>query len=66
MSDSFNPAQFIREVRQEANKISWPTRRETLISALMVLVLVSLTAVFFVVVDGILAWGIQKILGFGG
>lgn len=46
-----NPAKFIREVRQEMEKVTWPTRRETLISTAMVLVLVTIAATFFVLVD---------------
>ncbi len=46
-----NPAKFIREVRQEMEKVTWPTRRETLISTAMVLVLVAIAATFFVLVD---------------
>lgn len=60
-----NPAKFIREVRQEANKVTWPTRKETMISTAMVLVLVLITSIFFLVVDNIIGWGVQAILGLG-
>lgn len=61
-----NPGQFIREVRQEASKVTWPTRKETMISTAMVFVMVFLAAIFFFVVDKILFFGVQRILGLGG
>ena len=61
-SEKVNPAQFVREVRQETRKVVWPTRRETLISGALVLVMASIMAIFFLVVDQIIAWGIQLIL----
>ena len=61
-----NPGQFSREVRQEASKVTWPTRKETLISTAMVFIMVFLAAIFFFVVDKILFFGVQQILGLGG
>ena len=60
-----NPVQFIREVRQEASKVTGPTRRETMISTGMVFVMVVLAAVFFFVVDEILSYGVKLIFGLG-
>jgi preprotein translocase subunit SecE len=57
-----NPFEFLQQVREEANKITWPTRRETLITTVMVLIMVALAAVFFLVVDAVLNWGVEKIL----
>ncbi len=51
-----NVLQFIREVRQETAKVTWPTRQEVLITTVMVLIMVALTAVFFMVVDAVLKW----------
>lgn len=62
---AMNPAKFIREVRQEVSKVSWPSRKETMISVVMVLVIALVAAVFFLVVDSLLAWGIRAILGLG-
>ena len=62
---ALNPAKFIREVRQEMNKVTWPTRQETTVSTIMVLVLAVIAAIFFLLVDGILAAGVQWILGLG-
>ena len=60
------PAQYVRQVRQEVSKVSWPSRKETGIGTLMVFIMVFLAAVFFFVVDLGLSWGVQKILGLGG
>ncbi len=46
-----NPFQFFTQVRQEARKITWPTWRETLLTTVMVLIMVSLAAVFFLLID---------------
>lgn len=62
---AMNPAKFIREVRQEVSKVSWPSRKETMISVIMVLVLAIVAGVFFLLVDGLLSWGIRMILGLG-
>ena len=60
-----NPAKFVREVRQEAHKVVWPTRKETIVSTIMILVLVMISAVFFLLVDNLASWGVQAILGIG-
>ena len=60
-----NPAQFIHEVRQEASKVTWPTRKETGVSTAMVFVMVILAALFFLLVDQILQFGVKLILGLG-
>ena len=46
-----NPAKFVREVRQEMNKVTWPSRKETTVSTTMVLIMVVISALFFLVVD---------------
>ncbi len=58
-----SPAQFVRQVRQEAGKVTWPTRRETGISTVMVFVMVTIMALFFLLVDWILSNAVQFILG---
>ena len=60
-----NPGQFMREVRQEISKVTWPSRKETMISTGMVFVMVFLAAVFFFLVDQVLAFGVRQILGLG-
>jgi preprotein translocase subunit SecE len=59
-----NPLQFLREVRAEARKISWTTRKETWITSVMVLIMVVITCVFFFVVDWVLGAGMAQILKF--
>jgi len=60
-----SPALFIQQVRQEAAKVTWPTRKETLLSTLMVLLMVAFAAIFFFLVDQILSFGVRQILGLG-
>jgi preprotein translocase subunit SecE len=58
--------EFVRQVRQEVNKVTWPTRTETIQSTLMVMVMVALAALFFFVVDLGLAELVQLALSVGG
>lgn len=58
-----NPFQFLQEVRNETAKVVWPTRRETIITTVMVFIMCAVAAVFFFLVDRILGWGIGLILG---
>lgn len=62
---AMNPAKFIREVRTEVGKVTWPTRKETMVSTMMVLLLAFIAALFFLAVDGIFAVSIRWILGLG-
>lgn len=59
-----NPAQFIAQVRAEASKVVWPSRKEAGITTLMVLAMSVLAALFFIVVDFVLRTGVDGILGF--
>jgi preprotein translocase subunit SecE len=61
MADS-NPVEFLREVRDESRKITWPSRRELGISTLMVVAMVVLASVFFLGVDAILKLVVDYIL----
>jgi preprotein translocase subunit SecE len=58
-----NPFEFMQQVREEGNKVTWPSRRETMISTAMVFVMVAVASVFFLLVDLILHRGVQWILG---
>ena len=60
-----NPAQFVQEVRQEASKVTWPTRRETAMSTGMVFLFVIVAAVFFLLADQVIAWAVKFLLGIG-
>ncbi|MCR9074190.1 MAG: preprotein translocase subunit SecE [Alphaproteobacteria bacterium] len=61
-----SPAQFVRQVRQEMSRVTWASRKETSVATLMVFIMVLLASVFFFVVDQVLAWGVQLVLGLGG
>ncbi|NQV57872.1 MAG: preprotein translocase subunit SecE [Rhodospirillales bacterium] len=61
-----SPVQFFREVRQEASKVTWPSRKETGISTAMVFVFVILSAIFFLIIDQVLQFGVKLIFGLGG
>jgi preprotein translocase subunit SecE len=58
-----NPFQFVQQVRSEAAKVTWPTRRETAITTFLVFVMVFLATVFFFVADQIMGWGVGFLLG---
>jgi preprotein translocase subunit SecE len=57
-----SPVEFIQEVREEAKKIVWPSRREIMISTVMVMIMVVAAAMFFLLVDFVLKQGIDKLL----
>jgi len=57
------PGQFIRQVRQEISKVTWPTRKETGISVGLVFVFCTVMGIFFMVVDKILSFGIALLFG---
>jgi preprotein translocase subunit SecE len=59
---ALNPLKYLQEVRQEVNKVTWPTRNEILISTLMVLILVALASVFFLAADQVISWLVQLAL----
>ena len=58
-----SPAKFVREVRQEMNKVTWPTRKETTTSTIMVLILVVISATFFWLTDSVISAAVRAILG---
>ena len=61
-----NPFQFIQQVRAEVGKVIWPTRRETFLTSVMVLIMSTLAAIFFFFVDWLIRTGLTAILGFFG
>ena len=61
-----SPLEFVQQVRQEVSKVTWPTRKETTVSTVMVFIFVILTATFFFFVDQALAVLVKLVLGFGG
>ena len=61
-----NPAQFVRQVRQEINSITWASKRETMYASLSVFVMALIASVFFFLVDLLLSKVVQILLSFGG
>lgn len=58
-----SPLVFFKQVRQEAEKVSWPTRKETVTSTIMVFVMVVIAALFFFTADQLLGYLVRLILG---
>jgi preprotein translocase subunit SecE len=58
-----NPFEFIQQVRAETSKVTWPTRRETLITTVMVLIMVFLASMFFLAADQVLGWLVGFLIG---
>ncbi|HYU13760.1 MAG TPA: preprotein translocase subunit SecE [Stellaceae bacterium] len=60
-----NTAEFVQQVRQELARVTWPTRKETLVTTAMVFVMVFIAAAFFFVVDQALSYGVRLVFGLG-
>ena len=65
MASRTNPLVFLQQVRSEASKIVWPTRRETVVSTIMVFIFVVMASLFFLAADQLLSLGISYLLGVG-
>ena len=61
-----SPFKFMQEVRAEAQKVTWPTRRETMVTTAMVFVMVAVISIFFLAVDFLLGKGVDLLLQIGG
>lgn len=61
-----SPAEFVRQVRQEVSKVTWPSRKETGMTTAMVFVMVTVAAIFFLLIDQVISWGIRFLLTVGG
>jgi preprotein translocase subunit SecE len=61
-----NPITFIQQVRAEVSKVVWPTRREVLLTTVMVFIMAALTAMFFSLVDILIRSGLQGVLALFG
>ena len=59
----FSPFKFLQEVRSETDKVSWPSRRETTITTIMVFIMVAVASVFFFLADQIIRIFITFLLG---
>ena len=66
MMATTNPFQFIQQVRSEVSKITWPTRREVLLTTVMVFVMSAIAALIFALVDLLIRSGIQSVLNVFG
>jgi preprotein translocase subunit SecE len=60
-----SPFKFLQEVRTETNKVTWPSRKETMITTAMVFVMVAVASVFFLVADQVIRILVTFVLGIG-
>ena len=60
-----SPFKFLQEVRSETEKVTWPTRRETAITTMMVFVMSAAAAIFFLLADQVIRFGVTLVLGIG-
>jgi len=60
---SVSPGLFVRQVRQELAKVTWPSRRETTMSLVLVFVFCIFLGLYFLVVDKALTWGVSLLFG---
>jgi preprotein translocase subunit SecE len=60
-----NPFEFLQQVRAETAKVTWPTRNETIITTIMVIIMAILASIFFLLADSVMNWGVSLLLGLG-
>ncbi len=60
-----SPFKFLQEVRAETQKVTWPTRRETAVTTVMVFVMVAIASIFFLIADQIIRILVTFVLGIG-
>jgi len=60
-----DPAKFVREVKSEVSKVTWPTRKETLVTTGLVFAMATVAAIFFFVVDQVVGLGVRALFGMG-
>jgi preprotein translocase subunit SecE len=65
MAERTNPLTFLQQVRAETAKVVWPSRRETMISTVMVLVMATLASIFFLLADLLISYGVSFLVGVG-
>ena len=66
MTMKITPAQFVRQVRQEVAKVTWPSRKETMVTTATVFGMVAIATIFFFAVDQVISRGVRILLGIGG
>jgi preprotein translocase subunit SecE len=59
----FSPFKFLQEVRAETQKVTWPTRKETTVTTIMVFVMVAVASVFFLLTDQLMRIAVSFVLG---
>ncbi len=59
-----NPFEFFQQVRNETSKVTWPSRRETLITTVMVFVFTAVASIYFLIVDWVIRTGMSTLLSF--
>jgi preprotein translocase subunit SecE len=62
---AFDPAKFVREVRSEISRVTWPTRKETAVTTGLVFLMVALISLFFFVVDQVIGVAVRALFGIG-
>ena len=62
---NMKPFRFLQEVRREGGKVTWPSSRETLTGSIMVVIMVAIASVFFLIIDQIFSFGLDKVIGIG-
>ena len=65
MASKSNPFTFLQQVRQEVAKVTWPSRRETVTTTIMVFIMIVVAAIFFLAIDQILSFAIGMLLSIG-
>ena len=60
-----NPLQFLKDVRAEGRKVTWPTRQETTVSTIGVFIMVFIAAIFLYFSDQVIAWAVRLIINLG-
>lgn len=63
MASKTTPAQFIAQTRAEIAKVVWPSRREVMLTTIMVFIMAALTATFFSLVDMLIRFGLKLVIG---
>jgi preprotein translocase subunit SecE len=62
---AFQPVKFVREVRAEMVKVTWPTRKETMVTTGLVFAMATIAAIFFFVVDQVIGLGVRALFNVG-
>lgn len=63
---AFDPAKFLREVRSEVSKVTWPSRKETAVTTGLVFLMVAIAAIFFFTIDQVIGVAVRMLFGVGG